>query len=138
MLRIAIVIALVGKTWAETEETCADRATKAQTLLNALSATLSMPIEVRVDGENGLGVFAASDIPADTQILEVPHELWVKSAGGADNALPLALALESRKETSSTVIAAYLETLPAADECPANLATRGAADLALAEASMHG
>jgi len=151
-MRFIVFFVALSLISSEESETCADRAAKAQTLLDALTengATLSVPLEVRADGDSGVGVFAATDVPADTLILEVPHELWVKSVGGADDALPLALAehmisgplpiaLNEKRgpRARSAVAAAYLETLPA--ECPPNLATRSEADLAVAAASMHG
>lgn len=112
------------------------RVKSAASLLAALEtagAVVSVPLEARAVAYGGHGIFTGAPVRAGARIMSLPKALWLTAPDEAG--LPLALARE-RRSPSSPVFDHYLASLPT--DCPANLATRPAADLALANASLHG
>ena len=118
-------------------DTCADspRSCAGRALLRALQhagATASVRLDVR-EGADGLGVFVDEPVAAGSALFELPRRLWLQSANGGHDGLPLALGRE-RRAPSAPHLAAFVRSLPT--ECPPNLAARHSADINLVGASL--
>lgn len=116
------------------------RVAAAHTLLRVLSASGMdhAGITVKRVPYGGLGVFVTEPVAAGATVVSL-RSSWMLTVGSPSEpaqaaALPLALARQRRNSTSE-ILAQYMATLPT--ECPANLAARGEADLALARLSLQ-
>lgn len=108
-------------------------------LLAALKAAGAehVALDVHITADGGVGVFLAEPVTSGAALITLPSSLMLSvgtPSAPAQASLPLALAKE-RRNISRSIMSHYLATLPLA--CPANLAVRSDADLALAALSLH-